>query len=91
MLSFSRSHFAIIHNRFSTNTFPSWERAHPQRCVYFTPHYSPFIPMYLIISLICYSFLAHNGEINTLKGNINNMRAREGMMDCPYYKDNLQK
>ena len=40
--------------RFSTNTFPSWERAHPNR------------------------FLAHNGEINTLRGNVNLMRAREG-------------
>ena len=44
--------FLVI--RFSTNTFPSWERAHPNR------------------------FLAHNGEINTLRGNVNLMRAREG-------------
>ncbi|CAB4002329.1 glutamate synthase 1 [NADH], chloroplastic-like, partial [Paramuricea clavata] len=38
-----------------------------------------------------FHFLAHNGEINTLKGNINNMQAREGMMSCEYYKENLQK
>ena len=43
------------------------------------------------VSLLFFSFLAHNGEINTLKGNINNMRAREGMMSCKYYKENLQK
>ena len=44
---------ALVHCRFSTNTFPSWELAHPYR-------------------LIC-----HNGEINTVKGNVNWMRARE--------------
>ena len=44
---------AIVHSRFSTNTFPSWELAHPFR------------------------FIAHNGEINTLRGNVNWMRARE--------------
>ena len=48
------THLVIVHTRFSTNTFPSWERAHPNR------------------------FLAHNGEINTLRGNVNLMRAREG-------------
>jgi len=47
------SALAIVHQRFSTNTFPSWERAHP------------------------YRLLAHNGEINTLRGNVNWMRARE--------------
>ena len=46
---------ALIHSRFSTNTFPSWSRAHP------------------------YRYLAHNGEINTLRGNVNWMRARESM------------
>ncbi len=46
---------ALVHSRFSTNTFPSWERAHP------------------------YRYLMHNGEINTLRGNINWMRARQGM------------
>lgn len=45
-----------MHTRFSTNTFPSWERAHPLR------------------------MLAHNGEINTLRGNVNYMKAREGVM-----------
>ena len=45
-----------MHTRFSTNTFPSWERAHPLR------------------------MLAHNGEINTLRGNVNLMKAREGVM-----------
>nr|MBO2482999.1 glutamate synthase large subunit [Bacillaceae bacterium] len=47
------SSFALVHSRFSTNTFPSWERAHPNR------------------------FLLHNGEINTLQGNVQWMRARE--------------
>ncbi|MBX3748163.1 MAG: glutamate synthase large subunit [Verrucomicrobiae bacterium] len=46
---------ALVHSRFSTNTFPSWERAHP------------------------YRYLAHNGEINTLRGNINWMHARQAM------------
>ncbi len=45
---------ALVHSRFSTNTFPSWERAHPNR------------------------YIAHNGEINTLRGNINWMHARQG-------------
>jgi glutamate synthase (NADPH/NADH) large chain len=49
------SHLALVHSRFSTNTFPSWDRAHPFRC------------------------MAHNGEINTRRGNVNWMRAREGM------------
>jgi len=49
------SALALVHQRFSTNTFPSWPLAHP------------------------YRYLAHNGEINTLRGNINWMRARE---DC---------
>jgi glutamate synthase (NADPH/NADH) large chain len=49
------SHLALVHSRFSTNTFPSWDRAHPFRT------------------------MAHNGEINTRRGNINWMRAREGM------------
>lgn len=47
------SAFALVHSRFSTNTFPSWERAHPNR------------------------YLIHNGEINTLQGNVNWMRARQ--------------
>ncbi|MGU3431421.1 glutamate synthase large subunit [Actinomycetes bacterium M1A6_2h] len=50
------SAIAIVHSRFSTNTFPSWPLAHPHR------------------------FVAHNGEINTVKGNRNRMRAREAML-----------
>ncbi|KNE69707.1 glutamate synthase, NADH/NADPH, small subunit [Allomyces macrogynus ATCC 38327] len=50
------SHFALVHSRFSTNTFPSWDRAQPLRLI------------------------GHNGEINTLRGNKNWMRAREGIM-----------
>lgn len=49
-------HFALVHSRFSTNTFPSWDRAQPLR------------------------WAAHNGEINTLRGNKNWMRAREGVL-----------
>lgn len=49
-----KSAICLVHSRFSTNTFPSWERAHPNR------------------------LMAHNGEINTINGNINAMRAREG-------------
>ncbi|MGN6369973.1 MAG: glutamate synthase large subunit [Phycisphaerae bacterium] len=49
------SHLALVHSRFSTNTFPNWNRAQPFR------------------------FMAHNGEINTRRGNVNWMRAREGM------------
>jgi glutamate synthase (NADPH/NADH) len=49
-------YLALVHSRFSTNTFPSWSRAHP------------------------YKYLAHNGEINTLRGNVNFMNAREGTM-----------
>ncbi len=51
-----QTHLAMVHSRFSTNTFPSWDRAQPNR------------------------FMAHNGEINTLRGNINKMRAREGTL-----------
>jgi len=51
-----QSHVALVHSRFSTNTFPAWRRAHPFR------------------------YLCHNGEINTLKGNVNAMRSREGLM-----------
>ncbi|PAV71125.1 hypothetical protein WR25_07328 [Diploscapter pachys] len=61
------THIALIHSRFSTNTFPSWNRAQPNR------------------------ILAHNGEINTLRGNINLMRAREGVMHSDLYGDDLDK
>ncbi|MFN9029536.1 MAG: glutamate synthase-related protein [Betaproteobacteria bacterium] len=61
------SAIALVHQRFSTNTFPSWELAHPYRMV------------------------AHNGEINTVKGNFNWMRAREGVMASPVLKEDLAK
>jgi glutamate synthase (NADPH) large chain len=58
---------ALVHSRFSTNTFPSWERAHP------------------------YRYLAHNGEINTLRGNINWMHAREALFDSPLFGEDIKK
>ncbi|MCB1623721.1 MAG: glutamate synthase subunit alpha, partial [Pseudomonadales bacterium] len=58
---------ALVHSRFSTNTFPSWDRAHP------------------------YRYVAHNGEINTLRGNINWMRAREAMFQSPRFGDDIEK
>ncbi|HET9359282.1 MAG TPA: glutamate synthase large subunit [Vicinamibacterales bacterium] len=58
---------ALVHQRFSTNTFPSWPLAHP------------------------YRFIAHNGEINTLRGNINWMRAREGLLQSDLFGDDLKK
>ncbi|MFN7572146.1 MAG: glutamate synthase-related protein [Betaproteobacteria bacterium] len=61
------SAIALVHQRFSTNTFPSWELAHP------------------------YRMIAHNGEINTVKGNFNWMRAREGVMRSPVLGDDLAK
>ncbi|ROT40291.1 glutamate synthase [Sodiomyces alkalinus F11] len=60
------AHFALVHSRFSTNTFPSWDRAQPLR------------------------WAAHNGEINTLRGNKNWMRAREGVMHSDVFKDELE-
>ncbi|XP_046391906.1 glutamate synthase [NADH] isoform X1 [Ischnura elegans] len=60
------TYLALVHTRFSTNTFPSWERAHPLRV------------------------LAHNGEINTLRGNVNYMKAREGVMESEVYGDKLK-
>ena len=61
------SAFALVHQRFSTNTFPEWPLAHPYRMV------------------------AHNGEINTVKGNFNWMRARQGVMKSPVLGDDLAK
>ena len=58
---------ALVHSRFSTNTFPSWELAHP------------------------YRMLAHNGEINTLRGNVNWMRARELSSRSEPFGDDLDK
>ncbi len=62
-----QSALALVHQRFSTNTFPSWPLAHP------------------------YRFVAHNGEINTLTGNINWMRAREGLLSSSLFGDDLKK
>jgi glutamate synthase (NADPH/NADH) large chain len=61
------SHLAMVHSRFSTNTFPSWDRAQPCR------------------------FMSHNGEINTLRGNMNWMRAREGVIQSELFGDELPK
>jgi glutamate synthase (NADPH/NADH) large chain len=61
------SALALVHQRFSTNTFPSWPLAHP------------------------YRFVAHNGEINTLRGNINWMRAREGLLRSDVLGEDLAK
>jgi glutamate synthase domain-containing protein 2/glutamate synthase domain-containing protein 1/glutamate synthase domain-containing protein 3 len=61
------SAFVLVHSRFSTNTFPSWELAHP------------------------YRMIAHNGEINTLQGNVNWMRARESQMASELFGDDLAK
>ncbi|CAG8959928.1 hypothetical protein HYFRA_00012645 [Hymenoscyphus fraxineus] len=64
------AHFALVHSRFSTNTFPSWDRAQPLR------------------------WAAHNGteprEINTLRGNKNWMRAREGVMQSDIFGDDME-
>ena len=61
------SPFAIVHQRYSTNTFPSWELAHPFRAI------------------------AHNGEINALKGNLNALSAREASLASPLFGDELKK
>jgi glutamate synthase (NADPH/NADH) large chain len=61
------THLAMVHSRFSTNTFPSWDRAQPNR------------------------FMSHNGEINTLRGNKNWMRAREGAVRSEVFGDELSK
>lgn len=60
-------HFALVHSRFSTNTFPSWDRAQPLR------------------------WAAHNGEINTLRGNKNWMRSREGVLKSSFFGEELDK
>jgi glutamate synthase (NADPH/NADH) large chain/glutamate synthase (ferredoxin) len=61
------SALALVHQRFSTNTFPEWPLAHP------------------------YRYVAHNGEINTVKGNYNWMKAREGVMSSPVLGADLKK
>ncbi|KAF7311548.1 Glutamate synthase [Mycena kentingensis (nom. inval.)] len=60
-----QSHFTLVHSRFSTNTFPSWDRAQPMR------------------------WAAHNGEINTVRGNKNWMRAREGVLSSKQFGEQL--
>ncbi len=61
------SALALVHSRFSTNTFPSWERGHP------------------------YRYLAHNGEINTLRGNVNWMHTREAMFQSGLFGDDVKR
>lgn len=61
------SALALVHSRFSTNTFPSWERAHP------------------------YHFMAHNGEINTLRGNVNWMHARQSLFSSELFGEDIKK
>ncbi|MES2469650.1 MAG: glutamate synthase large subunit [Verrucomicrobiota bacterium] len=58
---------ALVHSRFSTNTFPSWERSHP------------------------YRYIAHNGEINTLRGNVNWMNARQPLLESPLFGEDIKK
>ncbi|ACT03609.1 glutamate synthase large subunit [Paenibacillus sp. JDR-2] len=61
------SAMALVHSRFSTNTFPSWERAHP------------------------FHYLIHNGEINTLRGNINWMHARQTLFETELFGEDMEK
>ena len=61
------SAIALVHSRFSTNTNPSWERAHP------------------------YRYIMHNGEINTIRGNVDRMLAREETMRSPVMEDDMDK
>ena len=61
------SALCLVHQRFSTNTFPSWSLAHP------------------------YRYIAHNGEINTLRGNVNWMRARQSVLASPLLGDDIKK
>ncbi|MDZ4402920.1 glutamate synthase large subunit [Prosthecobacter sp.] len=61
------SALALVHSRFSTNTFPNWERSHP------------------------YRYIAHNGEINTLRGNINWMLARQSLFASELFGDDIHK
>jgi glutamate synthase (ferredoxin) len=61
------SALCLVHSRFSTNTFPSWSRAHP------------------------YRYLAHNGEINTIRGNCNWMHARQSLFESELFGDDIEK
>ena len=58
---------ALVHQRFSTNTFPTWDLAQPFR------------------------YMCHNGEINTLRGNVSRMRSREGLMESPFFGPEIKK
>jgi glutamate synthase domain-containing protein 2/glutamate synthase domain-containing protein 1/glutamate synthase domain-containing protein 3 len=62
-----RSGLCLVHQRFSTNTFPTWHLAHP------------------------YRYICHNGEINTLRGNVNWMQARTSVLASPLFGDDLKK
>ena len=62
-----KSALCLVHQRFSTNTFPSWKLAHP------------------------YHYVAHNGEINTLRGNVNWMRARQSLLRSPLFGEDINK
>src|SRR6185369_16022631 len=61
------SALCLVHQRFSTNTFPTWQLAHP------------------------YRYIAHNGEINTLRGNVNWMHARQSVLASPLFGDDMKK
>ena len=61
------SAIALVHQRYSTNTFPSWPLAHPFR------------------------YIAHNGEINTLRGNVNKMKARQAQLESPLFGSDIEK
>ena len=61
------SALCLVHQRFSTNTFPSWQLAHP------------------------YRYIAHNGEINTLRGNVNWMHARQSILESPLFGSDMKK
>jgi glutamate synthase (NADPH/NADH) large chain len=61
------THLAMVHSRFSTNTFPSWDRAQPNR------------------------FMSHNGEINTVRGNMNWMAAREGVAQSDLFGESIDR
>ncbi len=63
----TESALCLVHQRFSTNTFPSWQRAHP------------------------YRYIAHNGEINTLRGNVNWMEARQSLLKSELFGDDIKK
>ncbi len=63
----TESAMALVHSRFSTNTFPSWPRAHP------------------------YRYMSHNGEINTLRGNVNWMKARQALFESDVFGDDIKK